>query len=162
MPSSRPSKPMWSDKFEHPTIAQLRAGFGKDRLPTFDAARDALLGVPGLREQLLWQGVPWRWTLVYTTTDEGSSNGLKAWAYLIPDPEHVQVCITLTADQVQSIGVKKLKRWVRDGIIFARSVGGICWPTYQLEETSQVEDLLDLIERKQRIMAEGPRQRVEV
>lgn len=151
---SRIEKLAWADKFQAPTLTQLRAHYPKDKAALFDQTRQALLKLDGLREEIAWQGVPWRWTLVYSMDGEdGRKSGAKAWAYLIPDPERLQVCVTLNADQIQHLQAKKLKKWVRDGIVFARSVAGVCWPTFEIVSLQHLEDVLELIERKHKTTA---------
>ena len=146
---SRLTKPAWTNRFQEPTLAHLRAGLAKDKASLFDLLRTRLLEVEGMKESISWQGVPWRWTLIYSTDGEDAT-GSKAWAYLVPDPERLQVCITLRTDQIQGAGVQRLKKWVRDGIVFARSVAGVCWPTYEVTTKAQVDDLFELIARKQK------------
>lgn len=153
---SRISKLPWADKFHAPSLAQIKSHYSKDKLSLFEHVRQRLLQVEGVREEILWQGVPWRWTLVYNL--EGDDGPAKAWAYLVPDPERLQVCVTLTADQVLGVGVKRLKKWVRDGIVFARSVGGVCWPTYEIAVRQQADDVFELIDRKQRAISHSHEQ----
>ncbi len=151
---SRIEKLAWADKFQSPTLAQLRAHYSKEKAGLFDQTRQALQKIDGLREEIAWQGVPWRWTLVYSLDgggEDGRKSGAKAWAYLVPDPERLQVCVTLNADQIQHLHAKKLKKWVRDGIVFARSVAGVCWPTFEIASPQHLEDVLELIERKQKV-----------
>lgn len=152
---SRICKSAWADKFQHPTVSQLRSHYNKEKTALFENVRDRLLEIDGIKEEISWQGVPWRWTLVYTLEGDEAPSPMKAWAYLIPDPERLQICLTLTADQVHGVGVKRLKKWVRDGVIFSRSVGGVCWPTYEVSSKGQIEDVFELVARKLKVHEAG-------
>lgn len=157
---SRVVKAPWTDKFQQPTVAQLREAMPREVAAMFDVVRERLMGVGDLEERVAWQGVPWRWTLIYAPHRHGARGALsasvRAWAYLIPDPNNLQLCVTLTTEQIQAMEVRRLKKWVRDGIAFARAVGGVCWPTYTLGAGVHVEDLLELLDRKARACAEEP------
>lgn len=160
MPVRQHAKAPWADKFRQPSVQQLRASMNKDSAAIFDALRDRLSSVGELVETVAWQGVPWRWSIVYSAKlvgparGGGAGAGARPWAYLIPDPDSLQLCVTLTADQIQAMDVRRLKKWVRDGIVFARAVGGSCWPTYAITAKAQAEDVFELIERKARVTLE--------
>ena len=158
---SRICKLPWADKFHAPTLSQLKAHYNKEKCALFEATRERLLAIEGIREEIAWQGVPWRWSLVYTLDGDESASTFKAWAYLIPDPERLQLCLTLTADQIHGIGVKRLKKWVRDGVVFARSVGGVCWPTFEISQKGQIEDVFELVDRKLKVQDAATAERIE-
>lgn len=148
MPNRRAVRAPWTNKFERPSIEELRGSMPRESAVVFDALRERMLACGDLTETLTWQGVPWRWTLVYGA--RGEIDG-RAWAYVIPDPAGVQICVTLTSEQIRAMDVRRLKKWVRDGIAFARSVGGVCWPTYPVGSRTQVEEVMELVERKARV-----------
>lgn len=146
-------KSLWADKFRMPTIDQLRQQVAKPLLPVFDDARATLNELDGVSETLQWQGVPWRWTLVYRFGGETDSSGAKAVAYLIPDPQRIQICVPLSGEQIETCGVKKLKRPIRDGVLHSRSVAGVWWPTWDLPSKSALDEVLELVERKHKNLA---------
>lgn len=151
-------KSVWTNKFDAPKVARLRDAYAPPLIPVFEAARELLTKLEGVDEQVAWQGLPWRWTVVYTGpggegTDLGSG---RAFAYLIPDPAKLQICIPLTHAQVALMPLRKFKKAVRDGITFARAVNGVCWPTWDLPTKVAVDEVAEVIKRKHRILTSAP------
>ncbi len=152
----RTDRAPWADRFTKPNLEQLRRSLPATSIGVFDALRARLLREGELTESIAWRGVPWRWCLIYQSvrTDEGNKpqsadrTHERAWAYIVPDPENLQICLPLHAEHIQLIDTRRLKKWVREGIVFARSVGGVCWPTYQLTTESQLDELIELVDRK--------------
>lgn len=135
------AKPAWANRFAMPTIAELRAGLSGEAAPVFDHARRVLNDLPGVIESLKWMGVPWSWSLAYTVAGEHDG-----WAYLIPEPGRLLVAATLPADRLGEIQVKKLPRFVRDGLMQTQVVGRACWPTWVVTSGVQVEDIARLVQ----------------
>jgi hypothetical protein len=142
----------WSDKFRMPSIDELRAGLAKQGQSVFDDARRRLNELDGVTETLVWEGVPWRWTLVYTGP---SGTEPRVIAYLIPDPQRIQLCVPLSQDHVDRLPLKRMKKSLRDGIVFARNVAGMWWPTWDVPSKTAVEEVLDLVSRRHAMSAEA-------
>jgi hypothetical protein len=151
---SSASKCMWSDKFHAPTVTQLREGYQKPLIPVFDAARDFLLGLHGVSESVAWHGVPWRWTLVYRCASEDRAPVTRAFAYLIPDPNRLQVCVPLGREQVAALPMRRFKKNMRDSIVHARSVAGVSWPSWDAVTRPALDEVIDLLHRKHRMIVE--------
>jgi hypothetical protein len=117
-----------------------------------EEARKQLGEMPGVSESLVWQGVPWRWTFVYA--GEEASVG-RAVAYLIPDPNRLQICVPLAQEHIEQMPLKRMKKSVRDGIVHARNVGGVWWPTWEIQNSTALGEILDLLARKQKLPAVG-------
>lgn len=162
-------KNAWSDKFSLPVVEELRALQPKPLQGVFQRCRQRLTELD-LAEHLQWQGVPWRWTIVYSTPDakaapepvphfqpsaQGSGPTPRAFAYLIPDPSRLQICVPLTGLQIERLPMKKLKKPIRDGVALARSVGGIWWPTWEIASMSAFDDVFELV-RKKHELCTGP------
>jgi hypothetical protein len=153
-------KNAWSDKFSLPTVDELKSLQPKPLQSMFQKCRQKLLE-HGHTEVVQWQGVPWRWSLVYTAgkddldpmmnfqpSAEPSAASPRAFAYLIPDPARLQLCIPLTTQQIEQVGLKKFKKPIRDGIAFARSVGGVWWPTWEIPSLAALDEVLELAKKK--------------
>lgn len=148
-------KSLWSDKFRMPTVDELRAELAKPMQSVFDAAQSGILDLGSVQEVLAWQGVPWRWTLVYRGVGDiqesgtgASSSGGRGFAYIIPDPARLQVCVPLTGALIEALPMRRFKKPVRDGVQLARSVAGIWWPTWDIASAAALEEIQELIERK--------------
>jgi hypothetical protein len=141
----------WSDKFRIPSAEELREGLAQQIRPVLDEGRQRLGELSGVSESLVWQGVPWRWTFVYA----GGEHGERAAAYLIPDPQRLQVCVPLNQEQIEQFPLKRMKKSIRDGIVYARNVGGVWWPTWEIPTAGALGEVLDLLARKNRLTAAG-------
>lgn len=150
MASSALPKNVWTDKFIRPTADQLVGVSIKVNQAVLESAREQLLELEGLEERVEWQGTPWRWTLVYSGAGE---EGSAAFAYIVPDPAKAQMCLPLTQEQIRAIPVRKLKKGVRDGIVFARNVAGVWWATYDIPTKTAVADMMELAVRKRKLIA---------
>src|SRR6185436_5942499 len=106
--------------------------------------RERLLAFEGVSERLEWQGVPWRWTLVYSCQLDPT----RAFAYIIPDPAKPQVAIPLTVNMVQALPLKRMRKAVRDGVVFSRLIAGVYWPGWALEAVGQLDDVIEIMQRK--------------
>jgi hypothetical protein len=99
-------------------------------------------------EAISWQGLPWRWTLVYRC--EGDPT--EVFAYLVPDPEAPKLSLPLTAEMIQSMPVKRMKKHIRETLDHARCVGALRWPTFEVTSKSALVDVLDIAKRKRKFI----------
>lgn len=134
-------KPAWSNRFAMPTVAELRAGLTVEASPVLDHARLGLASVPGVVETLKWMGVPWSWSFVY-----GPPGEPEGWAFLIPEPGRLQIAVSLPAERLGEIPVKKLPRFVRDGLLQTQVVGRACWPTWVVQSAAQADEVVRLVQ----------------
>lgn len=140
----------WEDQFNTPSMDDLRRHYPKQLGNLLETARSNLLAFEGVREELAWQGVPWRWTLTYSCPDDPT----RAWAYLVPDPLRPKIALPLTEEMVEALPMRRLKKFVRDGVVAARRVNTVYWATWEITNRSQLEEILELARRKhQYIMA---------
>jgi hypothetical protein len=147
MTAQTPKRVAWEDKFRQPTQEELiRSITGAEPAEHLRELRKRLLSLEGVNERVEWQGVPWRWTLVYSCAMDPT----RAFAYLVPDPAHPQVAIPLTVAMVQTIPLKRMKKAVRDGVMFSKFVAGVYWPCWQLEAFPQIDELSEILQRKYR------------
>lgn len=141
-----PKRAAWEDRFREPTPDELLKALTGPGAEAAAELRSRLLALSGVGEQTAWQGVPWRWALVYTCQMDPT----RAFSYIIPDPARVQVAVPLTAAMVQSLPLKRMKKAVRDGIMFSRFVAGVYWPAWALETVGQLDELYEIVQRKYR------------
>jgi hypothetical protein len=134
----------WEDRFRTPTADDLVGGMNKQIASLVEAARERLMAVPGVREDLAWQGLPWRWTLVYR---QPLDNG-RGWVYLVPDPAKPLLAMPLTADAVAALPLNRLKKHVKDGVTQARLVDSVYWATWEITGKTQLTEILELVHHK--------------
>jgi len=99
------------------------------------------MSLPGTSEDVMWQGV-WHWTIAYRHESDTS----RCLAYLVADPTKPRLCIPVPNELVPLLPVRKLSRFVRDGILHAPVVGQIRWACWGLTLKSQVEELMLLMQ----------------
>ena len=115
-----------------------------------DTARSLLRALPGVVEELSWQGVPWRWTLTYRFPEAAAE---RPGLYLIPDPNRPKISMPLPENVVQTLPLHRLKRHVRDGVTQGRKVNGVLWATWEVTSKTQVGEILEIIARQQKAAA---------
>jgi len=142
----------WEDKFRRPKVEELFDHYPSKQLEAVaQAARARLREFTEVEEKIEWQGMPWRWTLTYTCEMDPT----RAWVYLIPDPAKVQLCIPLTTSMVQSLPMRRLKKVIRDGIVYSKFVAGTYWPCWDVPAKTNLEELIDLAGRKHKYVRVG-------
>ncbi len=147
------AKPLsaWEDRFRTPSLAELRAAQPNKTLgQVLEHARERLAAFEGVKSEIAWQGIPWRWTIVF---HPGDDEGLPL-AYLVPEPGKLQVAVPLRREFAGTLPVKRLPRVIRDRIVFASEVAGILWPRFEFSTKGQFDEIEDLIRRKRAFSSE--------
>ena len=145
-----PVRSAWEDRFRRPEADELNAHYNKQLGSLFEAARTKLLSFDSVTEEVRWQGLPWRWCLRYST--EGDTTD--AWTYLVPDPLGPIVSVPLTVEMIDAMPMKRLKKHVRDGVVFGKRVGQVVWASWQTTNRTQLDEVLDVAKRKHKYVAE--------
>lgn len=116
-----------------------------------NTARLSLQSRLGATERLVWKGIPWRWTFVYTCRLSPIE------AYLVPLPTAPRLVITIPASAVAPFVDRRAPRVIRDACLNAVRVGESIWPGWDLTVKAHVEELADLLDRLRRFetAAEG-------
>jgi hypothetical protein len=140
MSSGMVARAAWNDRFRKPSADTLVSEVGKSLVPAVELAREQLLAVSGVRESVSWQGVPWRWSLLY----KHESIAGRAWVYLIPQPQRAIVVVPLTGEGVSALPLRRLLKPVRDGITHAKQVDGVRWAQWEVQSKAQIETLMKL------------------
>lgn len=141
----------WEDKFKRPSLEDLREGMNKERSTLLDAARDAFLSLPGVQEEVSWQGLPWRWTLTYRCPDDPK----RIWAYLVPDPANPKLSMPLTSAMVSALPMHRFKKHVKDAVLNGRMVDGVYWATWEITTKPQLSDILELANQRRKHAAKN-------
>lgn len=147
--SPKKTRTAWEDRFKTPSLDELREQYNRQMVNLLDLALERLRGYGDLNEALSWQGLPWRWTITFrSSNDQG-----QAWAYVVPDPEKPKLAMPLTAAMVSSMPLHRMKKHVRDGVLQSRLVDGIYWASWDLTGKDQLKDILELADRKRKLSA---------
>ena len=127
----------WEDKYRVPTAADLLAALAGPHGELLRTAREALGQFA--TERIAWLGIPWRWSLVYSTP-----KGVRPLTYLVPQPGRPLMVLPLGGEVALDVLERKLSRPVRDAILHAPVVGEVRWTQWELTSKAQVEELLRL------------------
>lgn len=147
MTAHTPKRVAWDDRFREPAVDELFKGVSSHGgAEQFKELRKRLGAFQGVQERVQWQGVPWRWTLVYSCDLDPT----RAFAYLVPDPAKPQIAIPLTVAMVESLPLKRMKKAVRDAVLLSKFVAGVYWPSWTLEAGVPVDELAEILQRKYR------------
>lgn len=130
----------WADRFETPEWPELLDQMPKAASSLLEYAHAKLGAIEALREEISWQGV-WCWTLVFRQGGEGG----RGLAYLVPDPARPRVCIPVPNALIPGLPIKKLSKFVRDGLLHAPAVDAVRWACWHVQSRSQVDELMALL-----------------
>ena len=132
----------WKDRFNRPTLQQLRSELPGDQRSYLDAARERLLDLDGVQEVAAWYGESWHWTIEYRV--DQSEDPL---AVLIPSPTDLQLAVPMDLEFIRSLPIRRMKRAVRDGIDLAQEPFDTRWGVWSIQSPGLLEDVVDLVEQ---------------
>jgi hypothetical protein len=137
---SAPSKTRlaWLDRFKAPTPDDLLAPFNKQSSALIEHTRQKFRSVEGVKEDLGWHGV-WNWTFSFRVPGEE-----RPWAYLIPDPARPRVSIPVMDEMIPDLPIRKLSKFVRDGLAHAPVVDGVRWASWDHLSKTQADEIVSL------------------
>ncbi len=120
--------------------------------------------VEGLEEELIWHGTSWRWTIQFTAPGDpkegAASEEREVLFYFVPNPEEPLVCVPLRPEQLEHLPIRRLNRYIRDGIKGAKWAVDVRWGKWLLTANTELEHLTDLLKRKGKILiGESPSQK---
>lgn len=142
----------WHDKFSTPEVVDLIGEVNATHRPVFEAARDRLLQIAGVQEDLRWMGVPWRWCLAYLA----KSAPERPIAYLIPEPAKPTMSVPLTGRTLSNTQVKSLSRLQREALVNGTRVGEVVWTNWELVSKTVLGEAMGMVELKMTACAPQP------
>jgi hypothetical protein len=137
-----PARHLWEDRFASPSADRLIAALPPTSAPLLAALRSMMTTEHDCVESLSWRGVPWRWTLSYTPAGARPEHG--PVAHLVANPAAPTVIFRLSHEEFADLPLRKLSRFVRDGLAQAKLVAGVSWPEWAVLTPTHVSDLADL------------------
>jgi hypothetical protein len=131
----------WEDRYHTPTVSELVGAVGKPQCDLLEWVRQQFRELDGVRELVVWQGIPWRWSLTY------SVHRNQPWVYLVPQPGKPAIAIPLSQELAAEVAAKKFSKAIKDAVALAPLVGSIRWVQCDLTARTQGEDLVALARR---------------
>lgn len=143
----------WEDRWNQPEPDILLEPLTDPQAKPFGEIMKRLSELDGIEMEMSWQGISWKWSYVYRCPGAADKHsGLEQFAYMVPRPGSVIVCIPLTSEFIQALPFRRLNRYIRDGIRVAKCAVDIHWATWTPMAMTEVEHLYDLIKRKHRFI----------
>lgn len=138
----------WEDRWSAPTLEQLLKPVDENRHKQITALIERISAYEGIAHELVWHGNSWRWTLQITLETE--LNKLP-FAYIVPVPEAPILCFPMSDETVNRLPLKRLNRYIRDGIRGAKCAVDTHWAKWTPSAGTEVEHLMDLVKRLHKI-----------
>ncbi len=142
----------WEDRWTEPELEQLLEPIEEARRKLIQSVIDQAEAFDGVETSIAWYGEPWKWTLQFDLTLEDQSTLL---AFVVPKPEAPLVSIPLKRDTIEKLPLRRLSKFIRDGIKIAKYAADTHWGVWTPIQPSEVEQLVDLIKRKHKILRTG-------
>lgn len=138
----------WENRWAQPSLEQLLDPYDDYKRKLLRQLIENLESFPGVTSGLIWHGTSWRWTLQFNLeTSDGHSQPL---AFLVPNREVPLFCVPMTAETIAALPIRRLNRFIREGIRSARSAVHLYWAHFVPSAGTEVEYLTDLIKRLHR------------
>lgn len=144
-------KSPWEDRWVQPELEQLLTPMDEQRRKVVDILIAQIGAYPGVHQTLIWHGTAWRWTLQFSLYAEDGKL-IDTLAYLVPNPESPVLCVPMKLDAVNKLPLKRLNRYIRDGIRVAKRAVDIYWATWTPTAVTETEHLMDLIKRRHKTL----------
>lgn len=161
----------WQDRWTKPSLDELLKPMDAQQRKYFQTLIDQLDGYEDVERELIWYGDSWKWTIHYTFKGEGTErarggqrgrNSPSTMCYLVPKTEQPLVCIPMADQHIQRLPMRRLVKYIREGIRSAKCAVATFWATWVPTARSETEVLGDLLKRKHKMfVADAQAQAVE-
>ncbi|GAB4189221.1 MAG: hypothetical protein Kow00105_03730 [Phycisphaeraceae bacterium] len=148
-------KSAWEDRWVQPTLEQLLEPLDEQRRKVVDILIENIEAFPGVERRLIWHGTSWRWTIQFVVFGEDQKL-IDTLVYLVPNPESPTVCVPLKPAEVEKLPLKRLNRYIRDGIRVAKRAVEVYWTNWTPTAVTETEHLMDLIKRRHKLLRPKP------
>lgn len=145
-----PTRLPWEERWARPTLEQLLKPQKDQVRAPLTALIEQLGELEGVEQDLVWYGPAWKWTIQFRLADEADDEG-SILTYVVPNPETPLVSVPLRDETVEQLPIRRLNKYIRDGIRSAKQAVELHWAVWTPTSQSDAEHLLDLIKRKHKI-----------
>ena len=139
--SNRINPTPWENRWDRPKINQLIQPLKPHQKKPFEQLLSELDSSDELEHSLQWFGASWKWTI--QIHPRGKPND--PLCYLVPDLESPKVFFPLTGDRIESLPMRRLSKYIRDGIKAAKCALETHWAVWSPASKGEVALLLDLV-----------------
>ncbi len=142
----------WEDRWAEPTLDQLMEPIVPQPRKALKTLMEQVEELGQVERSVTWYGPAWKWTLEYLLQDEQGAD-LNVLCYLVPSTASPVICVPLTEDVVERLPMRRLNRFIRNGIRSAKCAVSIHWAVWNLTAVAEAGHLMDLIKRKHKILS---------
>ncbi len=143
----------WHDRWQEPELEDLIQPLKAHQQRNFQTLIDQMDECSRMRRSLIWYSSGWKWTVQFTYCDDRGRT-IDQFAYLVPDAEHPKVVLPLEEDFIASLPMRRLSKFIRDGIRSAKCAVTIHWAAWTPGPESELNQMTDLVKRKLKYMAQ--------
>jgi hypothetical protein len=157
----------WHDRWTTPKESDLLDCLKFHHKRNLVKIMESLDSVEDVERSLIWYGPSWKWTFQYTQVmlriatrlrnpspssfragqQSGDGRG-DSLCYVVPDCIMPLVCVPLRTQMIETLPMKRLSRFIRDGIRTAKCAVEIHWAIWTPISETETGMILELIRRK--------------
>jgi|GEM_PF-1848364 len=144
------NKPLWENRFFRPSPLDLLSELPKSASTLAEALRTGLTSPPRFVERLAWQGIPWRWSFVFTpnpATEPAAAKLAGLSIYLIPSPIKLEVALALPDASLSLVLAKKQPKALKETLAAASLVGLQRFVTWGPSAKAHTDEILALVDQ---------------
>ena len=140
----------WEDRWIEPELSQLVKPIEDQQRRAFSTLISNIDDMERVDRTLTWYGPAWKWTIEYQLLNT-SGESMQVLAYLVPSNSGPLVCVPLTGKVIEQLPMRRLNKFIRNGIRSAKCAVKIHWAVWNLSASTEVTHLMDLMKRKHKI-----------
>lgn len=143
----------WQDRWNQPSMDELMEPINPQHRRALRTLADRVDDHDHVEQHLEWYGPGWHWTIQFDLKDPNGKQ-VETLCYLVPRQEAPEVCVPLASTTLERLPLHRLHKFVRNGVRGAKRSVAYHWATWDLTASSEVDQLMDLIKRKHKIVLE--------
>jgi hypothetical protein len=141
----------WQDRWHEPSYEQLVSPLSEQQRKVFDRLVEGIAEFEGVDWYFAWHGRAWKWTLQFDLYDD-QQQLIGPLVYLVPNPDQLEFCMPLKEATIQQVNLKRLHKFVRDGLRAAKCAVELHWAFFHPTAGTEADQLLDLVKRVRKVL----------
>ncbi|HEB61452.1 MAG TPA: DUF3788 family protein [Phycisphaeraceae bacterium] len=142
--TARIYREVWGDRFSNPTVEDLLSSLQDETTGIVTEARNYLLELPGVSEEVHWYGLPWCWTMTFTCEKTKDI----PWAYLVPNPQGAIVSLPMKTELRTKLLAENISRSTTHILEESKTVNGTAWINLPLATEDDLESVKIVVGHK--------------
>ncbi|MBI1336469.1 MAG: hypothetical protein GC164_05855 [Phycisphaera sp.] len=155
--NATPTQHPWLDRWNQPNLEQLLDALKAHHRKPYTQILEQLDSYPGVQRSVIWYGSAWKWTIHYAFVDADGQE-IETLCYIVPNSETPLICIPLADEVIEQLPIKRLTKFIREGIRSAKFAVAIHWATWSPLNQTETHALIDLCKRKHKFISANLKQ----